>query len=451
MIKILATIGPSSDAKPIIEGFSGHDVLFRLNGSHGNLAWHQQAIQNIRAQVEEAFILLDVPGVKPRTANEQALDIKKGQHVFFGGGAAAKDMLHVQLTRPLPMIDPSEKCFSVNDGQYVFDILDFGEQFLVGQSRVDFTLLSRKGLNVPNSIYDEKKQLRIYEEFITQVVDLDIDGLGLSFVQTGELVEKVRSLLPKAVLVSKIENTEGLKNCEKIIEKSDAIMIDRGDLAAEIGLTGLYDAVLEISAFTKGAGKPLIMATENLESMITREVPSKSEVMSIAHSVEIGADCIMLSEETAVAKNGLMIVSWLAEYLEKLTPPARVHHVPSERKKYPEIWQLVKYLGECPVLLMSKSGYALFDFIAAKPDGEITVVTNNLKVKAVTKLFSRNICVLPAEAKQNTPIETIWEVVAKNKVTLFGPHDKIAALFVSKYVRESRANCITFFHKNDFT
>ena len=100
---------------------------------------------------------------------------------------------------------------------------------------------------------------------------------------------------------------------------------------------------------------------------------------------------------------------------------------------------------------MSKSGYALFDFIAAQPEGDITVVTNNHKLKAITKLFSRNIRVLSAETKQNTPIETVWEVVTKNKATLFASHEKIAAVFVSKYVKEARANCITFFHKNDFS
>lgn len=451
MINILATIGPASDTKNIIKGFSNHKVLFRLNGSHGTLAWHKQAIKNIRGAVSNSFILLDVPGVKPRTANEQSLEIEKGQRVLFGDGVTSGKMLHIPLTRPLPIIESSETYFSVNDGQYVFDIIDSGHQFLIGQSRANFTLLPRKGLNVPNSVYDEEKQLQIYEDFINQAKDLGFDGLGLSFVQTGELVEKVRSLSPKVVLVSKIENTEGLRNCREIIEKSDAIMIDRGDLAAEIGLSQLYDGVLKISATTKGAGKPLIMATENLESMITRDIPSKSEVMSIAHSVEIGADCIMLSEETALAKNGLVTVSWLAGYLEQLTPPTRVHHPLSQEKKYPEIWQLVKYLGGCPVLLMSKSGYALFDFIAAQPEGDITIVTNNRKLEAITKLFSRDIRVLPAEAKQNTPIENVWKVVAKNKASLFGPHDRIAAVFVSKYVKESRANCITFFHKNDFS
>ena len=173
MIKILATIGPASDTKRIIKGFADHNVLFRLNGSHGNLAWHQQAIANIRSEVGEAFILLDMPGVKPRTANEQAVVIEKGQSVLFGTGVARGDMLHIELTRPLPMVDPFEKCFSVNDGQYVFDIVESGDRFLIGQSRVDFTLLPRKGLNVPNSVYDENTQLHIYKDLVQSLALVD--------------------------------------------------------------------------------------------------------------------------------------------------------------------------------------------------------------------------------------------------------------------------------------
>ena len=94
-------------------------------------------------------------------------------------------------------------------------------------------------------------------------------------------------------------------------------MIDRGDLAAEIGFDALYNAVEKISRDTKSNGKPLIMATENLESMAGRDTPSKSEVMSLAHSVSIGADCIMLSEETATADNGQYIVQWLTGFLEQ--------------------------------------------------------------------------------------------------------------------------------------
>ena len=104
----------------------------------------------------------------------------------------------------------------------------------------------------------------------------------MSFVQTGDLVDEIREVVPNLVIVSKVENSEGLRNCTEIIRRSDAIMIDRGDLAAEIGLENLFRAIATIADETKGYGKPLIMATENLETMLHRNVPSKSEVISIA-------------------------------------------------------------------------------------------------------------------------------------------------------------------------
>jgi pyruvate kinase len=451
MTRILATIGPASDAEDLIEKFSYYDVLYRLNGSHGDLAWHKDTIRKIRRKVKDAFILLDVPGVKPRSGNKKNINIKKGQKVLFGDTDEPVKTLHVPLTKPLPKIDIEEKIFSVNDGQFLFRVVEAGESYVIGESQADFELLPRKGVNFPASVYDEAKQLQIYSDFIEQVYELDIDGLGLSFVQTAELVSKVRALAPNLVMVSKLENTEGLRQCNEIIENSDAIMIDRGDLAAEIGLSGLYDAVLSISEITKSCGKPLIMATENLETMVARDVPSKSEVMSIAHSRSIGADCIMLSEETAIAKNGLHIVDWLSGYLKQLTSPIKTYPKPDRDIKYSEIWDLVKNIRDCPVVLMSKSGYALFEFMAAQSRGEVTVVTNSRKVMAITNLYSNKISVLRAEIEDNMPIETIREVVNQNKLTFFSASKMIAAVYVSKYVKEPRANCITFFHSNDFS
>ena len=153
--------------------------------------------------------------------------------------------------------------FSVNDGQYIFDFEESGDGYIAGRSGTNFKLLPRKGINIPNSLYDEKRQLQIYADFIRAISDCDIDALGLSFVQTGDLVDAVRKIVPNLVLVSKVENSEGLRNCSAIIDASDAVMIDRGDLAAEIGLEDLYRAVELIAVNTKSNGKPL-MATENL-------------------------------------------------------------------------------------------------------------------------------------------------------------------------------------------
>ena len=130
-------------------------------------------------------------------------------------------------------------------------------------SREKFTLLPKKGINIPGSVYEENTQLEIYNAFISQIEHLEIDALGLSFVQTGALVEKIKKRVPDLLMVSKVENSEGLKNCAEIAAVSDAVMIDRGDLVAEIGYDKLFSATEEIAQVTKAQCKSLIMATEN--------------------------------------------------------------------------------------------------------------------------------------------------------------------------------------------
>ena len=450
MIKILVTIGPASENHSTLSDFAGKTNLFRLNGSHNTLDWHKRTVAKIREVCPDALILMDVPGVKPRTLNKEIITIESGEEVVFGKALTNEKRLSVALTKELPVTDAYSELFSVNDGQYLFDFIGSGDGYIVGRSRSGFDLLPKKGINVPGSCYDEVKQLEVYEDFIRKLGDLDIDALGLSFVQTGDLVNSVRRIAPKMVLVSKLENSEGLRNCQEVIAASDAIMIDRGDLAAEIGLTHLYDAVENISEATKSKGKPLIMATENLESMINRQVPSKSEVMSIAHSAAIGSDCIMLSEETATAENGPIIVNWLNQFLSRPGGLVRREVNPTRGQEFPEIWDLLMQLGEMPVVLMTKSGYALFEYVATKPNGEGVIVTNSKKVIKTAQLLSNNLEVIVAEVSSNTPIETIWGVIKENKDKFFAKSERIAAIYVSKYVSSARANCLTIFHSEDF-
>ena len=451
MMKILVTIGPASENHSALSDFARKTNLFRLNGSHNTLDWHKRTVAKIREVCPDAFILMDIPGVKPRTLNKEIIRIECGEEVVFGEALTNEKRLSIALTKELPATEGVIKLFSVNDGQYLFDFVDSGNGYIVGRSRSGFDLLPKKGINVPGSSYDETKQLEIYEDFIKKLGDLDIDALGLSFVQTGGLVNSVRQIAPKMVLITKLENSEGLRNCQEVIAESDAIMIDRGDLAAEIGLTHLYDAVENISGATKSRGKPLIMATENLESMINRQVPSKSEVMSIAHSAAIGSDCIMLSEETATAENGLVIVNWLNQFLSRRGGSVRREISPTRGHEFPEIWDLLMQLGEMPVVLMTKSGYALFEYVASKPNGgDVVIVTNNKKVINIAQLLSNNLEVIVAEVSSNTPIETIWGVIQENKDKFFAKSERIAAIYVSKYVSSARANCLTIFHREDF-
>ena len=132
--------------------------------------------------------------------------------MVFGSPEIRSDDLVVGLTKPLPALDTNDQHnFSVNDGQYLFDTVDVKDSFVVGRSRGDFLLLPRKGVNLPGSVYSETLQLQICRDFIETVADLDVNGFGLSFIQSGYVVDTLRDIAKDKVLVSKIENSEGLK------------------------------------------------------------------------------------------------------------------------------------------------------------------------------------------------------------------------------------------------
>lgn len=451
MTKILVTIGPSSSNPNSIRNFAQYTKLFRLNGSHNTLDWHKETINTIRKFVPDAFILLDVPGAKPRTNNIEPIKIKKDQAVAFGDAENIGDTHAVKLTKPLPkFLSSNRSTFSVNDGQFLFDNLKVSDSYIIGRSRGEFTLLPKKGLNLPGSIYSEELQLAICTDFINKTIELDIDGFGLSFIQNSNILERLRDEVGDKILISKIENSEGLKNAQDIISHSDAVMIDRGDLAAEIGFESLFSAVETITRYTKQNGKPLIMATENLESMSDRDTPSKSEVVSLAHAISIGSDCIMLSEETAISSNGLFIVKWLKEFIDDAQIETRFFQAPDNIGKYDAIWKFVGEHASMPALLMTKSGRALFNYMKVRPNSDITLVSDNKKIIKLSQLFSTQIRVLKSDIGDSVPIETIWKIIKENVFELFKSNNQIVAIYVSKYVKNSRANCITVFNKNDF-
>ena len=153
-MKILITIGPQSVDDVNLKNFAKKTKLFRLNGSHGTLEWHQAAISSIRRACPDAFILMDIPGIKPRTNNTSPILIKQNQEVVFGEPALGEGRLVVGLTKGVPKHDEYLTKFSVNDGQFEFDYVTSDTGYIVGRSRSNFTLLEKKGINLPSSIYD---------------------------------------------------------------------------------------------------------------------------------------------------------------------------------------------------------------------------------------------------------------------------------------------------------
>ena len=447
----MVTIGPVSNNKNDLKKFSKHTKLFRLNGSHNSIEWHSKAISLIRSVIPDAFILLDIPGIKPRTSNEHPIKITSGQVVTFASPNLLSPDNCVNLTKDLPTYPEDLQSFSINDGQYIFDVTDTSGNKISGKSSESFILNPKKGINIPGSIYNEKLQFEIYNAFISNIEHLEIDALGLSFVQTGALVKKIKKRIPNLLMISKIENSEGLRNCKEIAAASDAVMIDRGDLVAEIGYDKLFSSIEEIAEATKTHGKPLIMATENLETMVRRQMPSKSEVISIAHSAQIGVDCFMLSEETALSENKHITVAWLTNFLKSsLVGKRKYQKLATKTNKGLSIWSAITADETRPIIVMSKSGRAIFKLLATGHTADVFVISNNIKVKKMCQLFSNDIKTILTKINAAPTIDILWESIDQNADTIFESNDKIMAIYVSKYTKSPRVNTITTFSKSDF-
>ena len=160
-------------------------------------------------------------------------------------------------------------------------------------------------------------QEKLYLKFIKKFEKVQYDGIGLSFIQDGNIPLRIKSIFKNKILVSKIENLHGLNNVKEITKNSDLIMIDRGDLLAEVGSNKLYKSIHKVSENAVNFNKPLIMATENLESMQTRLQPSKSEIIALEHSINLGTNIVMLSDETATSHLFLNTLDWLNNFLRK--------------------------------------------------------------------------------------------------------------------------------------
>ena len=195
------------------------------------------------------------------------------------------------------------------------------------------------------------------------------------------------------------------------------------------------------------------MATENLNSMIDRLEPSKSEVISLGHSLSIGVDCIMLSEETAISKNFLNTIKWISNYSKQNYQNSKVRQKnlsSFESQKYPELWSAVRQIKNLPIILLSKSGYSLFQALSLGQSRKITLFTDNKKIINLVKLYNNKINVIEISNIQKNTSDQLRKCIKKHKSIVFGKHKKIIAIYVSHYVNKVRANNFSLFDKEDF-
>tara|TARA_Y100000996_G_scaffold415305_1_gene409277 strand:- start:2271 stop:3476 length:1206 start_codon:yes stop_codon:yes gene_type:complete len=387
----------------------------------------------------DAVILFDFPGIKPRTQNLESISIRKGETVTFYEPSNEYTSPGIQISNVIPRTSHSPEIFSINDGQFIFNQVILGPTHISGVSEQDFVLEPKKGLNIPYSEYNEEQQIEIYSAFYNKVKKMNFDAVGLSFIQSPDTIKRMQQLIPDKILISKIENNIGYKNCSAIAKVSDGIMIDRGDLAAEVGGSDLYDAVLKISHETKKHGKFLIMATENLESFIYDRRPTLSEIMSLSHSIDIGSSVIMLSGETATNENWLTVLEWIEQF--------SIGENNINRPEEPlNVLETITDFNLLPTVVFSRTGAAVEEF-RKQSNEQIILITDDSQTYKRFQFHSNVKTILESEAFSRNDVDYIRKNCAKLYSDGIINSEVIRVLWIAFPGHGTRLNTISLLRK----
>jgi pyruvate kinase len=443
-MKILPTIGPATKSKDSIKYISKICSIVRLNTSHNKIEWHKQIIKTIKNINKNIDILVDIPGVKPRTNNLTDIHIKKNQVVKFGYNLK-KSLNVINLTKKLPKKNKNvSKFFTIDDGKIKFKLLSYKKNIIIGRAYEDCIIKPRKGVNIPNSLYDDNSQIKIYENYINQLSEKNLDAVGLSFIQNKNAIIKLKKKFKKLLMVSKVENTEGLNNVEEICKHSDAIMIDRGDLSAEIGERNLYEAIIKISETAKKFGKPLIMATENLESMFQNKEPSKNDIISLEFSNQINSDIIMLSEETAISNRWKEILNWLNTFIKNKKK------ISKKRNNEDLFWKKVENIKDHSLVVFTKKGLMLDKIFNKNIKNDVFVFTDTIKTKTLSNFYKNAKCFLIDRFDNKNISKFYFKNIKKYKKIIFQKSNNVFLISISFPKKGSKANSLSLINKNDF-
>jgi pyruvate kinase len=346
--KVVCTLGPSTDHPKILEKMltTGMDVA-RLNFSHGNHSEHAGRVKLIRQTAKKIgkviAILQDLPGPKIRLGklHKQQIILKSGQRIYFTSSPPFSDS-RLPLDSPLLVnaIQPGENIY-LADGAIRLVVLRAKNREILAEVQNDGLIRSGSGVNLPDTNLFGPGFYQSDKPHILFGLKQSVDWIALSFVGSAENIKVVRRICERrrkgVKLLAKIERQLALQNLDEILAEADGVMVARGDLGIEIPLSQVPLVQKEIIARCNKASKPVIVATQMLESMVNNPRPTRAEATDVANAVLDGADAVMLSAETAVGRFPIQAVEVLSQisletekvfpyesYLERAWPSTRL-------------------------------------------------------------------------------------------------------------------------------
>jgi pyruvate kinase len=355
--KIVCTIGPSTSSMAMLRRLTraGMNVA-RLNLSHGTLDEHAARIRLIRSVSKELKttlgILLDLPGPKIRVGKifPEPVELREGAQLTLTARRIVGNQRVVSLSHPsiLKVLRKGDRVF-LEDGIVQLTVLKANKEQATCRVVRGGHISSGKGVNVPGKNLGLGALTKQDIGLLRFAVDNGADFVALSFITTAAEVARalkiVKDASSKAWVIAKIEKHEAVENLDKIVEKAQGVMVARGDLGIEMELEDIPTIQKEIITKANAAGKPVITATQMLESMVNNAIPTRAEVTDIANAIIDGTDAVMLSEETAVGRypvEAVNVMKRVASATEKNLPYNRLLNA-KRRQLRPIVQDLISY------------------------------------------------------------------------------------------------------------
>lgn len=415
--KIIATLGPaSSDKAVMLELMKAGVDIFRINFSHADYDLVRRNVQSIRELNEEfgfsTGILGDLQGPKLRVGVvKEGSYLNPGDILTFTNEKMEGDSTKVYMTyQQFPQDVKVGERILIDDGKLVLEVLETNLIDTVRAKTIQGgPLSSKKGVNLPNTNVSLPALTEKDIEDANFMLDIELDWIALSFVRHAQDIADLKKLIrnhpkgknTKTPIIAKIEKPEGVKNIDQILLECDAIMVARGDLGVEVPMEEVPAIQKNLVERARFFSKPVIIATQMMETMINSLTPTRAEVNDVANSVLDGADAVMLSGETSVGKYPVDVVKAMSKvvkniekthfYQSKNSPIEHDFNCIDDRFITNRIClaavRIAKTTNVNAIVTLTHSGYTAFQISAHRPNSNIVVFSSNKRIIPMLNLL----------------------------------------------------------------
>lgn len=457
--KIVCTIGPASENKKTLKEMIRRGMnVARLNFSHGDFSWHRRAIKMIRKVSEDlgvpVGIIADLQGPRIRVSNVSELPVSKNEIVFvdeaqtparFGmvrgflhelkktTGVRKTKTVNLDLDGVVKMIKPGANIL-IEDGLIRLKVIEKKNGRIRAKVMNGGVIKPRKGVNIPGISGKLGAITQRDREVLDFAVKQNVDFVAISFVRSADEIEKLRKLIRRKAgkkkefpqIIAKIERKEAIRNFDKILAVTDAVMVARGDLGIEMPQADVPVLQKEIVAKCLRAARPVIVATQMLDSMIRNPRPTRAEAADVSNAVIDHADALMLSGETASGRYPVEAVSMMSQIIrrtERSLFDNLGHGFLGDQKSSisaavaQSAHELLKDSGAKAVVVASLSGFTARMIARHRPEKKIFVMTNSRKThNQLSLVWGVESFILPDCRNLDELIDRSIETIHKNKL-----------------------------------